>query len=350
MKVLFVVTFLIALCNADNVSEEEFKKWKMKFDKSYTSVEEENKHKENWFDNLKLVRDHNRLADQGIKSYRLDMNYFADMGKQDYAETAYKGCLISNSTKKHNGATFSGHPETVDWRKKGYVTPVEDQKECFACWAFSATGALEGQTYKKTGKLVPLSKQQLVDCSTKNSGCNGGLMNLAFEYVKENKGINTEESYPYEAKNGSCRYNPNTVGATCDGYMDINSGDEYALKEAVATIGPISVAIDASNKSFKLYASGIYDEPYCSSSKLNHGVLVVGYGTDDGKDYWLVKNSWGLNWGDKGYIKMYRNKDNQCGIASQASYPLVYNKTQRVHCEACSVIFILGCLLLGFFY
>ncbi|XP_060735066.1 cathepsin L-like isoform X3 [Tachysurus vachellii] len=291
MKVLFVVTFLIALCNADNVSEEEFKKWKMKFDKSYTSVEEENKHKENWFDNLKLVRDHNRLADQGIKSYRLDMNYFADM-----------------------------------------------------------TGALEGQTYKKTGKLVPLSKQQLVDCSTKNSGCNGGLMNLAFEYVKENKGINTEESYPYEAKNGSCRYNPNTVGATCDGYMDINSGDEYALKEAVATIGPISVAIDASNKSFKLYASGIYDEPYCSSSKLNHGVLVVGYGTDDGKDYWLVKNSWGLNWGDKGYIKMYRNKDNQCGIASQASYPLVYNKTQRVHCEACSVIFILGCLLLGFFY
>ncbi|XP_060735071.1 cathepsin L-like isoform X2 [Tachysurus vachellii] len=290
MKVLFVVTFLIALCNADNVSEEEFQKWKMKFDKSYTSVEEENKHKENWFENLKLIRDHNRLADQGIKSYRLDMNYFADM-----------------------------------------------------------TGALEGQTYKKTGKLVPLSKQQLVDCSTKNSGCNGGSRNLAFEYVKEN-GINTEESYPYEAKDGSCRYNPDTVGATCDGYMDINSGDENALKEAVATIGPISVAIDSSHMSFHLYESGIYDEPYCSSSKLSHGVLVVGYGTDDGKDYWLVKNSYGLNWGDKGYIKMYRNKDNQCGIATRASYPLVYNKTQRIQCEACSIIFILGCLLLGFFY
>ncbi|XP_060735089.1 cathepsin L2-like [Tachysurus vachellii] len=131
------------------------------------------------------------------------MNYFADMGEQ---ESGYEGCLIFSSTKKYKGVTFFGQiggsalPETVDWRKKGYVTPVEDQKDCSACWAFSPTGALEGQTYKKTGKLVPLSKQQLVDCSTKNSGCNGGSRNLAFEYVKENKGINTEESYPYEAK------------------------------------------------------------------------------------------------------------------------------------------------------
>ncbi|XP_060735500.1 digestive cysteine proteinase 2-like [Tachysurus vachellii] len=151
--------------------------------------------------------------------------------------------------------------------------------------------------YKKTGKLVPLSKQQLLDCSTENRGCLGGLMNLAFDYVKEN-GISTEESYPYEAKKGSCRYNPYTVEATCDGYININSGDEYALKEAVATIGPISVAIDARHTSFNNYKSGIYIEPNCSSTTLNHAVLVVGYGTENGKDYWLVKNSWGLNFGD----------------------------------------------------
>uniref|UniRef100_A0A3Q2XMF0 Cathepsin L.1 n=2 Tax=Hippocampus comes TaxID=109280 RepID=A0A3Q2XMF0_HIPCM len=148
-------------------------------------------------------------------------------------------------------------------------------------------------------------------------------MDDAFKYIQKNGGIDTEESYPYEAQDGKCRYNPANIGATCTGYVDVKTGDERALKQAVATVGPVSVAIDASHESFQLYESGLYDEPACSSSELDHGVLAVGYGTDNGRDYWLVKNSWGRQWGDKGYIMMSRNKRNQCGIATEASYPLV---------------------------
>ncbi|XP_060790728.1 procathepsin L-like isoform X2 [Neoarius graeffei] len=334
MKVLLVVTALVALASAASVSLEdlEFRAWKLKFGKIYMSVEEESQRKNTWLENRKLVLVHNMLADQGIKSYRLGMTYFADMDNQEYRQSVFKGCLGSfNRTKSHSASTFLRQaggavlPDTVDWREKGYVTDIKDQKECGSCWAFSATGSLEGQTFRKTGNLVSLSEQQLVDCSWEygNMGCSGGLMDQAFEYIQDNNGIDTEESYPYEANDGDCRFEPDTTGATCTGYVDINSGDENALQEAVATIGPISVAIDAGHPSFQLYQSGLYDEPLCSSMQLDHGVLAIGYGTENGKDYWLVKNSWGLDWGEEGYITMSRNKNNQCGIATAASYPLV---------------------------
>ncbi|XP_038823289.1 cathepsin L.1 [Salvelinus namaycush] len=190
------------------------------------------------------------------------------------------------------------------------------------------TGSLEGQHYRKTNKLVSLSEQQLVDCSGEfgNMGCMGGLMDQAFEYIKSLApgGLDTEDSYAYHAEDKKCHYKPDSLGATCTGYVDMTSGDESALQQAVATVGPVSVAIDAAHSSFQLYKSGVYDEPDCSSDQLDHGVLAVGYGTsDDGQDYWLVKNSWGLDWGDKGYITMSRNKHNQCGIATASSYPLV---------------------------
>ena len=150
-------------------------------------------------------------------------------------------------------------------------------------------------------------------------------MDNAFEYIKDNHGIDTEATYPYEAKNGKCRYKPSNKGADDIGPIDILAGDEDALLEALATVGPISVAIDASHSTFQSYHSGVYDEPKCSSEELDHGVLLVGYGTDErsGKKYWLVKNSWGESWGEKGYIKMARGKNNQCGIATAASYPRV---------------------------
>ena len=153
---------------------------------------------------------------------------------------------------------FSHFVLSLDWRTEGYVTPVKDQGQCGSCWSFSTTGALEGQHFKQTGQLVSLSEQNLVDCAGDqgNDGCDGGWMDQAFEYIKVNDGIDTEESYPYEAVNVSCRFSADNVGATVSGYTDVASGDESALQQAVATIGPISIAIDASHDSFQHYKSG----------------------------------------------------------------------------------------------
>ena len=154
-------------------------------------------------------------------------------------------------------------------------------------------------------------------------GCEGGLMDQGFEYIIKNKGIDTEQSYPYKGVDESCVFKKKSVGATITGFKDIQSGSESALQSAVANVGPISVAIDASSFTFQLYSSGVYDDDECGNQpeNLDHGVTAVGYGTQDGKDYWLVKNSWDTTWGEQGYILMSRNKNNQCGIATESSYP-----------------------------
>ncbi|CAF0731501.1 unnamed protein product [Adineta steineri] len=164
-----------------------------------------------------------------------------------------------------------------------------------------------------------------MDCSGKfgNQGCNGGLMDSSFQYIKVNKGIDTEASYQYEAQEGDCRFNRTNVGATDTGFVDLPQGNETALQIAIATVGPISVAIDASQSSFQFYSSGVYDEPNCSTTNIDHSFTLVGYDTYQGKQYYIAKNSWGDTWGNKGYVWMSRNKNNQCGIASTGSYPLV---------------------------
>ncbi|KAG9268258.1 procathepsin L isoform X7 [Astyanax mexicanus] len=334
MRVLLTVTTLVAVVSATSVSLEdlEFQEWKLKYGKSYDSEEEESQRKMIWMTNLKLVLEHNMLADQGLKTYRLGMNHFADMDDQEYQQM-FRGYLRpSNRTKPRSAGRFLQQaenvalPYSIDWRDNGYVSDVKTQGHCASCWAFSAAGALEGQMFRKTGSLVSLSTQQLVDCSwlDGNDGCGGGSMELAFEYISRSGGLQTESDYPYKAREGMCMFNPQNVSGKCHDFEELPKGEEKDLQKAVVAVGPVSVAIDSSNKTFLLYQSGIYNEPYCSSYNVNHGVLVVGYNTDSsGREYWVVKNSWGVQWGEQGYIRMSRNKDNQCGIATRASFPLV---------------------------
>jgi len=326
--VILAIAFTCTLA-LDISLNDQWKLWKNVHNKRYSDADEQIR-RDIWETNLKIVQDHNIQADLGVHSFYLGMNKFADLTISEFVKmmNGYNATLRaqrSQSRRVHTRNPNVKLPDTVDWRDKGYVTPVKDQGQCGSCWAFSSTGALEGQHFKATGKLVSLSEQNLVDCSQKqgNMGCNGGLMDQAFEYIKDNSGVDTEVSYPYEAQDNDCRFKAADVGATDTGYTDIKSTDESALQDAVANVGPISVAIDASHSSFQLYKSGIYNEIFCSQVRLDHGVLAVGYGAESNKDYWLVKNSWGEGWGDQGYIKMSRNHRNQCGIATAASYPTV---------------------------
>mmetsp|Transcript_119589 Transcript_119589/g.168193 ORF Transcript_119589/g.168193 Transcript_119589/m.168193 type:complete len:459 (+) Transcript_119589:57-1433(+) len=274
------------------------------------------------------------IAEENAKgySYKLGLNEFSDMTMDEFrmSKLGLAGAppglpLPSLGTHQVGNSTA---PTSVDWRGKA-VTPVKNQKQCGSCWAFSTTGALEGAWAIATGKLVSLSEQQLVDCSKKygNQGCSGGLMDNAFKY-EEQAPVCTEDSYPYLAKNGICKASGCTVGIPAHGvtgYKDVKVDDEQALMDAVSK-QPVSVAIEADQMAFQMYKSGVLTKT--CGTKLDHGVLVVGYGTEDGKDYWLVKNSWGSTWGMEGFVKLERGKPGpgECGIKSQASYPVVSGK------------------------
>lgn len=219
-------------------------------------------------------------------------------------------------------------PDSIDWRKEGAVSSVVPvQGDCGACWAFSAAAAIEGQYFRKTGQLVRLSVQNLIDCSHgKNAGCGGGYFEEAFKYVIKSGGINTALSYPYEESLGVCRYDPYDSNVQISGFKRIPTGNEEKLQEALATIGPISVSIDASSSNFDFYSSGIYTDPFCKSSSylLDHSVLLVGYGTNEnGEDYYLLKNWYGPHWGEGGYFKMARNRGNHCGVATEPMFPVL---------------------------
>ncbi|XP_014770599.1 procathepsin L [Octopus bimaculoides] len=309
-------------------NDDTWELYKSTFRKEYRNAEIENFRRAMWEENANFINEHNLEADMGIHTYWLGMNEYADLSNREFQEMM-TGFLPQNRSMETSfiSNNLEYLPRTVDWRQHGYVTGVKNQGPCGSCWAFSATGSLEGQYFKKYGRLISLSEQILVDCSSSF----GKYTYTKFLHASKWNIGNSRNYKKYvekESKKGDCdfkkqvcEYDRNKVVAFVSYYFNVNQR-ESALQEAVAGVGPISAAIYADSNAFRFYKHGIYKRNDCNHH-INHAILVVGYGTENGQDYWLVKNSWGQRWGDHGYIKMARNYNNMCRIASLASYPIV---------------------------
>ena len=309
----------------DNFHWGQFTNFQEKFEKRYNSMQEMETRFSIFRQNIINIISHNSDANQ---NFTMGVNQFTDLTPDEFrmmyvgglkAEVGSYGCKTFTS-----GA--SGAPSTIDWRTKGAVTSVKDQGQCGSCWSFSSTGAVEGAWAISKGQLTDFSEQELVDCATGISygshGCNGGQMEGAFKFVIEN-GQCTLSSYPYTAKDGTCQ--KCSAVAHMSSCSDVKPNDQVSLKAAVAQ-QPVAVAIEADTRYFQSYSGGILDSSSCGTT-LDHGVLAVGYGEENGQKYWLVKNSWGTTWGDKGYVKIARsdstNDKGICGIAMDPSFPSV---------------------------
>jgi C1A family cysteine protease len=312
-----------------------FADWAKQHGRVYSSKEELVVRRSVYAANVAKIAAHNA----GNHGWTMEVNKFSDLTADEVKAAYASGGYKARKARTHvfEIPAPAALPASVDWVAKGAVTPVKDQGQCGSCWSFSAIAGIEGATFLATGKLLSLSEQELMDCSQKegNQSCNGGLMDDAFQYVIDNKGIALESAYPYKAKDEPCnKAVQKEIDAKISSFKDVPENSETALMTAVAQ-QPVSVAVEADQASFQSYAGGVMTKP-CGTN-LDHGVTLVGYGTDaTGKDYYTVKNSWGADWGTspnaatttKGYILLargaaYNGAKGQCGIQMDPSYPVV---------------------------
>ena len=320
-KFILVLVFALVACDMDidAVMFQQFQKFIKKYHKKYNSINEFLARYEVFRRNvMETFQEENN-------SYRTGITKFSDMTYQEFAKIYlnlnYNAMAIANF-HPHIVKLTNAAPEAWDWRDKGYVAHVKDQGSCGSCWAFSTMANLEGQYYKNKGKMVTFSEQMLVDCDTYDSGCNGGLMENTFDWLKEN-GIMTDADYPYVGYKQSCQKDPSKyIDMKVTGYKKLGSStstwspvDEDEIKEFLYETGPLAIALNANP--LQTYTGGILDKTssQCPVSGINHAVTMVGYGHDDAsdKDYWIVKNSWGQTWGEKGYFRIKRGSGT-CGV------------------------------------
>jgi len=338
-KLFLLFAAFFNICSADSLRKRElttflddkdewkqFSNFQERFSKRYENIKELEARFQIFRSNLRNIILHNLDYRQ---NFTMGINQFTDLTPQEFKDQYVNGGLkveVGSYGCKSYSSSASGAPASIDWRNKGAVTSVKDQGQCGSCWTFSSTGAVEGAWAIAKGQLVDLAEQQLVDCATGISygshGCSGGQMEGAFKYVIEH-GQCSLASYPYTAKDGTCK-TCNTI-AHVSSCSDVKPNDQISLKGAVAQ-QPVAIAIEADTRYFQSYSGGVLTSSSCGTS-LDHGVLIVGYGAENGIDYWLVKNSWGTTWGDKGYVKIARSDSTNdagiCGIGMQPSFPSV---------------------------
>ena len=314
-KFILVLVVALVACDMDidAVMFQQFQKFIKKYHKKYNSINE-------FLARYEVFRRNVMETFQENSSYRTGITKFSDMTHQEFAKIYlnlnYDAMAIANFNP-HIVTSKNAAPDSWDWRDKGYVSHVKDQASCGSCWAFSTMANLEGQYYKKKGTMVTLSEQMLVDCDTIDSACNGGLMEYAFTWLKQNGGIMTDADYPYVGYKQSCKTDPSKYNdMKVTGYKKLNyPADEEEMKEFLYETSPLIVGLNGTP--LQTYSGGIIDKTSseCPSSELNHVGILVGYGHDDasGKDYWIVKNSWGEKWGENGYFRIKRGSGT-CGI------------------------------------
>jgi cathepsin L len=316
MKLAIVLLLCVAIVSASEI-EQQFQIWRVANHKFYANAGEYQKRFAIFSENVKRIDAFN--AEE--HSFTVGLNQFSDMSNDEFRAVYLLKSQEVPMNVGENVLTGVAAPDSVDWRTQGKVNPVKDQGQCGSCWSFGANAAMEGAWAMAGNALASFSEQNILDCSWSigNQGCNGGWHNWAMDYVIQNGGIDSEASYPYTASaSRTCKYNSANSAGRISSHTTVSSNED-SLKEAVAG-HVVAIAIDASNWSFQQYKTGVYDEPKCSSTSLDHAVAAVGYGNEGGKDYWIVRNSWGSSWGMNGYILMSRNKNNQCGVATKAYY------------------------------